>query len=94
MGKGNRKGVKIRFNGEVSKNAGRLDFGDDKNFPWRIYTTDANVIGAIKYIQNPGCFFNGDPVYPHIPGLSSKMEYGGCSKAPWIRSEWNNPPCP
>ena len=94
MGKRNGKGVKIKFNGEVSKNSGRLDFGDGITFPWRIYTNDANVIGAINYIQSPNYFFGGDPIYPYIPMLSKSGEHTDASKAPWIRSEWNNPPCP
>lgn len=92
MNKKNKKGVKIRYNGHISKNSGRLDFGSNSKLTWRVYTNDKNVIGAINYIQSPDCFFNGDPVYPNIPGLSSKKEYEHCSKAPWIRREWDNPP--
>lgn len=94
MGAHNQNGVKIRYNGDVSKNSGRLDFGDWKNFPWRIYTNDAKVTGAINYIQKPDCFFNGDPVYLYVPMLSSNKEYKNCSKAPWMRKEWDEPPLP
>ena len=92
MSKKNLKGVKIQYNGMVSKNLGRLDFGAGTTLPWRIYTNDANVIGAINYIQSPDYFFGGDPVYPHIPMLSGNGEYNDANKAPWIRREWDNPP--
>lgn len=92
MGNNNQNGVKIRYNGEVSENSGKLDFGNGQIFPWRIYTNDSNVIQAINYIQSPDEFFHGDPVYPDIPQLSSSDEYGSPSAAPWNRSEWDDPP--
>ncbi|MCE9539013.1 MAG: hypothetical protein K8R85_07335, partial [Bacteroidetes bacterium] len=87
-------GVKIRYNGDVSKNASRLDFGNGTNFPWRIYTNDSNVIGTINYSQKPDCFFGGDPVYLGVPLLSNHKEYKKCNAAPWMRKEWNEPPIP
>ncbi len=92
MGNNKKYGVKIRYNGEISKNSGRLDVGDGAVFPWRIYSNDLNVTGTIKYIQKPDCFFNGDPVYHNVPMLSSSKEYEHCSKAPWMRIEWDAPP--
>lgn len=94
MIKNSKNGVKIRYNGEVSKNSGRLDFGDGKTWPWRIYSNDTNVTGAINYTQKPDCFFNGDPVYLYFPMLSNSKEYCKCSLAPWMRKEWNEPPNP
>ncbi len=94
MGANNQNGVQIRFNGDISKNASRLDIGDRTNSPWRIYTNDVNVDGAINYIQTPDCFFNGDTVYYNIPLLSGNKEYKNCNKAPWLRDEWDNPPSP
>ena len=94
MEKNSGKGVTIGYNGEITKNKGRLDFGDGKTFRWRIYSNDVNVAGAINYIQKPDCFFNGDPVYSNFPKLSSHKEYGNCSKAPWMRKEWDHPPMP
>ncbi|MES2140251.1 MAG: hypothetical protein V4511_11140 [Bacteroidota bacterium] len=87
-------GVKIRYNGDISKKNGRLDFGDGTNSPWRIYTNDANVIAAVNYTQKPDCFFGGDPVYHGIPMLSSHKEYKKCNPAPWMRKEWNESPIP
>lgn len=92
MGNNNQNGIKIRFNGEVSKNAGQLDYGDGQTFPWRIYSNDSNINDAINYFESPDDFFNGDPVYPDIPQLSSSEEYGSPSAAPWKRSEWDAPP--
>ena len=94
MGEGRQDGVEIRYNGDISKENGRLDFGDGTNSPWRIYTNDTNVIGAINYVQKPDCFFGGDPVYSGIPKLSCNKEYKKCSPAPWLRKEWNAPPIP
>ena len=94
MGINYQRGVEIRYNGDVLKNAGRLNFGDGGNFPWRIYSNDINLSKAINYIQKPDCFFHGDPVYWNIPMLSKSKDYGKCSNAPWIRKEWDNPPCP
>ena len=91
LSKKNKKGVQIRYNGEVSKNKGRLDVGDHSVLPWRIYTNDTDVNGTIRYIQSPDCFFNGDPVYPNCGKLSCKKEYEKCSKAPWMRREWDDP---
>jgi len=94
MGKRNKDGVKISYQGSISKNSGRLDVGDGDTFPWRIYTNDTNVIGEINYVQKPDCFFEGDPVYLNIPMLSSNKEYKHCNKAPWMRIEWDKPPVP
>lgn len=89
-----KKGVQIRYNGEISKRAGRLDTGDKKTFPWKVYSNDSDVKNAIPYMQQPDCFFHGDPVYTTVPILSSSKEYGKCSKAPWNREEWDHPPKP
>jgi hypothetical protein len=94
MGKDNQKGVQIRYNGDIAKKAGRLDSGDGKNLPWIIYTNDGNINGGMDYVQKPDCFFNGDPVYKSVPFLSCKKEYKNCSKAPWLRKEWDKPPSP
>ncbi|MES2591371.1 MAG: hypothetical protein V4608_05770 [Bacteroidota bacterium] len=88
------KGVQIRYNGDVSKRLGKLCAGEGKNFQWQIFSNDPNVMKAVNYIQKPDCFYNGDPVYPSIPGVSISKEYKECSPAPWLRSEWNNPPKP
>ena len=91
LSKRNKKGVQIRYNGAVSKNKGRLDVGNGSILPWRIYTNDTDINGAIHYVQSPDCFFNGDPVYPNQGNLSSSKENGKCSKAPWLRKEWDDP---
>jgi hypothetical protein len=90
----NQIGVEIRYNDAVSKHAGRLAVGDGKNLSWRIFSNDSNVIEAIPYVQQPDCFFNGDPLYGNIIELSSSKELDKCSKAPWLRLEWDNPPKP
>ncbi len=87
-----KKGVQIRYSGEISKRKGRLDIGDGKKLPWKIYCNDANVKGAISYLQSPNCFFNGDPVYRSFSILSNGNEMDKCSPAPWKRTEWDNPP--
>lgn len=94
MGVEGQNGVEIRYNGDISKKTGRLDVGDGAKSPWRIYTNDTNVIGAINYTQKPDCFFGGDPVYSGVPMLSCHKEYKKCNKAPWLRKEWNEPPIP
>ena len=40
----------------------------------------------------PDNFFNDDPVYRHFKVFLKRKEYSDPSKAPWIRSEWDNPP--
>ncbi len=90
----NQPGVEIRYNGAVSKREGKLDTGNGKTLPWRIFSNDSNMTGAISYIQQPDCFFNGDPLYGNIIELSSSKEFNKCSKAPWLRLEWDNPPKP
>ncbi len=89
-----KKGVQIRYNGEISKRKGRLDTGDKKISPWKIYSNDAGVKDVIPYLQQPDCFFHGDPVYMTVPVLSSSKECEKCSKAPWKREEWEHPPKP
>jgi hypothetical protein len=90
----NKKGVQIRYNGEVLKRKGRLDAGDKKKFPWKIYSNDKNVTGVIPYLLHPDCFYNGDPIYIAFPVLSNSKEYEKCSHAPWKREEWDTPPSP
>ncbi len=89
-----KNGVEIRFNGQVSKRAGRLDFGDGKHFLWKIYSNDSNVKGAIAYVQTTDCFYSGDPAYSSFPALSNGNELEECNPAPWKRKEWKNPPLP
>ena len=91
MSKKNQDGVKIRYNGEVSKNSGKLDFGDHATFPWRIYVNDAKLAGAISYIQSPDYFYGGDPVYIRLKLFSKSKEYNDTCKAPWLRREWDDP---
>lgn len=87
-----KKGVQIRFNGEISKRQGKLNTGDGKKLPWKIYCNDVNVKGTIPFVQSPDCFYHGDPVYRNFPVLSDGNELKDCSPAPWKRKEWDTPP--
>ncbi len=81
-------GVQIRYNGEISKNNGRLDEGNNSIQPWIIYSNDT-LKGVIPYLNQPDVFYYGDPEYKLNPN-----EDGDPRDAPWKRSEWNNPPLP
>ncbi|MBN4051383.1 T9SS type A sorting domain-containing protein [bacterium AH-315-M05] len=86
----NEDGVKIRYNGEISKNNGRLDFGDSLTIPWIIYSNDSNVLNSVTYIQYPDTFYYGDPVY-----FTNSDEWGDPRDAPWKRDVWDTlPPVP
>ena len=89
-----KKGVQIRYNGEISKRAGRLDKGDGEKIAWKVYSNDLNVKEVDSYVQQPECFYNGDPVYITFPMLSNGKEIEKCSFAPWKRVEWDTPPSP
>lgn len=88
MKTGSEDGVKIRYNGEVSKNNGRLDQGSGQTIPWIIYSNDI-FPGVTPYTQLPDYFYYGDPAYS-----TNSAEYGDVRTAPWLRSEWNTPPLP
>ncbi|KFN01297.1 hypothetical protein D0U04_29085 [Bacillus clarus] len=79
-------GVQIRFNGEISKNNGRLDVGDGSIQPWVIYSNDS-IEDVQSYATIPDIFYYGDPAYSW-----NSNEYGDPRDAPWKRSEWNDPP--
>ncbi|KEK20760.1 NPP1 family protein [Bacillus gaemokensis] len=81
-------GVQIRYNGEISKNNGRLDEGDNSIQQWVIYSNDT-LKGVLPYLNKPDIFYYGDPEYK----LNSN-EYGDPRDAPWKRAEWNTPPLP
>ncbi|KEK25024.1 NPP1 family protein [Bacillus gaemokensis] len=81
-------GVQICYNGEISKNNGRLDAGEDSVQKWVIYNNDS-LNGVQPYSTIPDIFYYGDPAY----GLNSN-EYVDSRDAPWKRQEWNNPPLP
>lgn len=81
-------GVQIRYSGEISKNNGRLDEGDNSIQPWVIYSNDS-LKGTIPFLNKPDIFYYGDPEYK----LNSN-ENGDPRDAPWKRNEWNNPPLP
>jgi hypothetical protein len=81
-------GVKIRYNGAVSKNNGRLDQGDAQTIPWLIYTNEA-FTGATAYTMSPDLFYGGDPEYS-----TNSDEYGDPYNAPWKRGDWNAPQLP
>ena len=87
MKTGSEDGVKIRYNGEISENNGTLIYGDSLTIPWIIYSNAPNVLGAVPYIQSPDTFYYGDPYY-----ITNSNEYGDPNPAPWIRTEWDNPP--
>lgn len=91
MGKAVMSGVQIRYNGEVSKKAGKLDVGDGKTIPWRVFSNDTVVVNVLPFNLSPDTFFYGDPVYPYLPQLSDDNEYGSPNNAPWKRSDWDNP---
>ncbi|MBU2573468.1 MAG: hypothetical protein KKH28_05270 [Elusimicrobia bacterium] len=79
-------GVRIRYNGEISANNGRLDAGDGQNIPWLIFSNDPGVKGAISYVRQPDCFNYGDPRY-----FRNRDEYGDLRPAPWKRVLWDDP---
>lgn len=81
-------GVQIRYNGEISKNNGRLDEGDGSTQQWVIYSNDT-LQSVIPYISKPDIFYYGDPAYT----LYSD-EFDDPRDAPWQRAEWDTPPLP
>ena len=87
MEPGTQDGVVIRYNGEITKNNGRLDYGDLLTIPWLCYSNDFDVLNGISYIQSPDTFYYGDPEY-----LTNSNEWGDARDAPWKRDEWDNPP--
>jgi hypothetical protein len=80
-------GVQIRYNGEISKNNGRLDNGDNSTQQWVIYSND-KFEGVQAYVAKPDVFYYGDPDY------AFSDEYKDPREAPWKRIEWDNPPLP
>lgn len=88
MKTGGEDGVKIRYNGAVSKNGGRLDQGNGQTIPWLIYSNEI-FPGVTPYTQTPDYFYYGDPEYS-----TNSDEYGDMRTAPWLRTEWNSPPLP
>ncbi|MBU0763247.1 MAG: T9SS type A sorting domain-containing protein [Bacteroidetes bacterium] len=80
-------GVRIRYNGEITKNNGDLIFGDSLTIPWIIYSNDPGVINSVPYVQSPDTFLYGDPEY-----FTNSDEYGSPNPAPWMREEWDDPP--
>ncbi|MDA9564287.1 hypothetical protein N9R81_06420 [Flavobacteriales bacterium] len=89
MGISAQDGVKIRYSGAVSANNGNLIAGDGQTFTWQILTNDNNVIGGIPYTAQPHLFYYGDPFYS-----TNSTEFGDDRQAPWMRTEWSNPPTP
>lgn len=81
-------GVQIRYNGDITKNKGRLDEGDQTNQPWILYSNDP-IDGVTKYLAAPDTFYYGDPAY-----LINSDENSDPRQAPWKREEWDNPPLP
>lgn len=81
-------GVQIRYNGDITKNNGRLDEGDQTNQPWILYSNDP-IDGVTKYVAAPDTFYYGDPAY-----LLYSNEHSDSRQAPWKREEWDNPPFP
>ncbi|ARU63636.1 hypothetical protein CBW65_23420 [Tumebacillus avium] len=81
-------GVRIRYNGAISKNNGRLDQGDLTTVPWVIYSNEA-FSGVTSYSASPNVFYGGDPEYS-----TNSNEYGSPSNAPWVRGDWTTPALP
>lgn len=88
MKTGSEDGVRIRYDGYVTKNGGRLDAGNGQTIPWVIYSNEV-FPGVTAYTQTPDYFYGGDPEYSTNPD-----EYGDPNPAPWLRSEWNTPSLP
>jgi len=84
----NEDGVKIRYNGAVSANGGRLDQGNGATVPWVIYSNEG-VLNGVSFSMTPDIFYGGDPEYSTNPN-----ENGSPYNAPWKRSDWNTPPLP
>ncbi len=82
-------GVKIRYDGKITANKGKLLTGNNQTIAWIIYSNDKNVVGAIPFSQVTETFYYGDPFY-----LSNRKEWGDPRLAPWKRVEWDNPPLP
>jgi hypothetical protein len=82
-------GVKIRFDGKITANKGKLLHGNNEIIPWIIYSNDKNVVGEISFSEMTETFYYGDPSYAF-----NGNESGDGNKAPWKRSEWENPPMP
>jgi hypothetical protein len=89
----NKKGVEIRYNGEIKKRKGKLINGDNKKTPWKLYSNDSGITDVLSFEETPDCFFNGDPLYK-LKILSNGKENEACSPAPWKRIEWEHPPIP
>lgn len=81
-------GVKITWDGKITKNNGRLDAGNNKTYAWTIYSNDSNLSNVVAYTQSPNTFYYGDPYY------FRQKELGDARDAPWKRTEWNSPPAP
>lgn len=79
-------GVKIRFNGEITKNGGQLGSGNNTTATWFIFSNVAPTIGSSLFSTSTTQFYYGDPYYS-----TNNNEIGDVRDAPWIRPEWNNP---
>jgi hypothetical protein len=81
-------GVKIRYDGSITRNNGRLDQGDGQTIPWVVYSYDPYP-GALGLSLTTEWFYRGDPAYSGNPD-----DYGDPLHAPWFQTEWNTPPLP
>jgi hypothetical protein len=81
-------GVRIRYNGQITANGGRLDQGNWQTIPWVIYSNHSGF-PAVRYTPSPNTFYGGDPAY-----ITNSNEYGSPIAAPWTRPVWSTPPLP
>lgn len=88
MKNSNEDGIQISYNGTVSKRAGTLNQAPTSALSWIIYSHQYQT-GTTSYTQQPDTFYYGDPAYS-----TNSAEYGDPRQAPWIRSEWTDPPLP
>jgi hypothetical protein len=83
-------GVRIKYDGYVTKRGGRLDYGDNIIFtPW-VFSNDSNLSSVTTYTQAPQSYWGGDSWYGSSENMGSDIE------PPWSRSEgyWDTPPSP
>jgi hypothetical protein len=81
-------GVRIKYDGYITKRGGRLDVGNGLTLPWTIFSNDPNAYGVTSFTLSPGTYYDGDPF------IDGHDEYADGMPAPWQRVDWDSPPGP
>ncbi len=81
-------GVRIKYDGYITKRGGRLDVGNGLMLPWRIFSNDPNAYGVTSFTLSPATYYDGDPF------IDGHNEYADGMLAPWQRVDWDSPPGP